>query len=263
MTQPKNIFENLSRYEIKSATIGMILGDSNIQMRATNARMQIAHTPKVEDYVQLKAKVLGQIPGVTLNYTHVMHNNRKLGKIYPQIRAWSTTHKYFTNMSKRFYKPEKKVTKEILNALTPMGLAFWYMDDGSLTLHHNVVRSKLDESLSTQERSISSRTICLHTQGFSYEEQELIVTWLKDEHSIDARIKPSKKKNWKIFMNTTNAKKFVDVVRPYVLAVPSMHYKIDFKYVKDDSTLLKYNADHWTTEEGQERLALRYPEMMI
>lgn len=233
----------------------MILGDSNIQMRATNARMQLAHAPKSEDYVAIKATVLGQVPGVTLKYTHVIHKNRKLNKEYPQIRCWSNGHPYFTKMYTKFYTPKKKVTKDILSSLTPMGLAFWYMDDGHLSLKHNVVRSVKDIGTKPQERSISSRTIYLNTQGFSYEEHEAIVLWLKQTYDIDARIKSSKKKNWMIFMNTGNARKFVDIVRPYVLGVPSMWYKIDFKYVNGDPALLKYNIDYWTTEQGHERLA--------
>ena len=255
MSQPKNVFENLNKYEIKSAAIGMVLGDSNLQVRAKNARMQLAHSPKVRDYVQVKSNVLSQIPGVWMRFTDVVHHNRKLGKEYPQIRAWTNSHEFFTDLHKRLYKPKKLVTRSLLNSVTPIGLAFWYMDDGHLSLKRNAIRSEEDKSKPYQERSISSRTIYLNTQGFSLEENQLIVEWLKDVYGVEARVKSSKNKNWKIYMNTRNAKNLVDIVRDYVLVIPSMHYKIDFKYVNDNAELLKYNVSNYTMEEEHERLA--------
>lgn len=244
MSQPNSIFDKLSRHEIRSATLGMCLGDCNLQMRAKNARMQFAHSPKVEGYVGIKVKVINQIPGVKLKYKHVLHNDPRVNKQYPTIRGWTNTHPYFTKMRKKLYNPIKKVTKRALNSITPIGLAFWYMDDGHLSLKHNAIRSNADLNKSPQERSISSRTIILNTQGFSKKENQLICKWLLQKWKIESRVKSDKNKYWKLFINTSNSRKFVDIIRPYVIEIPCMHYKIDFKYVKDNPNLLKYNVYH-------------------
>ncbi|BDI15577.1 hypothetical protein ANSO36C_13790 [Nostoc cf. commune SO-36] len=56
---------------------------------------------------------------------------------------------------------KKLVSMDWLNRITPEGLAWWYMDDGSL-------------SLSPQ----GSPQIQLHTEGFSGAENQLIASWL-------------------------------------------------------------------------------------
>lgn len=250
---PSKLYEKLNRHELRSAVIGMVLGDSNLQMRAKNARMQMAHSPLVRDYVELKGMILRQIPGMKYSFSDVIHKNRKLGKEYPQIRVWTSSHPLLTKIRDRIYRPKKKLTKGILSSLTPLGLSLWYMDDGHLSLHHNVKRYTTDGERSVQERSISSRPLILSTHSFSKEENEMICYWLKHKWEIDARVKTSK--GHFVYMNTKNARKFVDVVRSYVLAVPSMHHKINFKYKTDDPELLRFNIDHWIKEEGHERTA--------
>lgn len=254
---PSKIYRNLSRHELRSAVIGMVLGDANLQMRATNARIQISHKPAVEDYVQLKGFVLGQVPGLKFKYTPVIHKNRKLDREYPQLRVWTGVHPFLTEMRDRLYKPKKRVTRGLLSSLTDLGFAFWFMDDGHLSLHHNKKRYATEVNSVASERSICARNYVLNTHGFSYEEQELICSWLKSRYGVAARIKKEKRGGtFFIFVNTTNARILCDVVRPYVLDVPSMHYKIDFRYVTDTSELLRYNIDFWTEdcvmEEGQE-----------
>ncbi|BAU15110.1 hypothetical protein LEP3755_56670 [Leptolyngbya sp. NIES-3755] len=56
---------------------------------------------------------------------------------------------------------QKRVSEEWLHRITPEGLAWWYMDDGSL-------------SLSPQ----GSSQIQIHTEGFSEPENQLLAEWL-------------------------------------------------------------------------------------
>ena len=247
---PSKLYEKLNRHELRSAVIGMTLGDANIQMRATNARMQMAHSPLVRDYVEIKGIILRQIPGLKFSAKDVIHVNRKLNKEYPQIRVWTSGHPFITHMRQRIYRPTKHLNKGLLESLTPLGLAIWYMDDGHLGIHHNVKRYVTDTDRSTSERSISSRSLILCSHSFSVEENVVIRDWLQSRWGIDSRVKNSK--GFRIFMNTENARKFVDIVRPYVLAVPSMHHKINFKYKNTSPELLRFNIDYWTKEEGHE-----------
>lgn len=247
---PSKLYKNLSRHELRSAVIGMTLGDTNLQKHGINARMHMAHSPSVEDYVLLKKYVVQQVPGLWLRYKPVIHQNRKLKKAYPQLRVWSKTHPFLTKIRDRFYRPTKQINKGILESLTPLGLAFWYMDDGHLSLHYNVKRYTTDEDRKPSERSLSSRPLILNTHSFSFEENEVIVQWLLSRWGIESRVKKSK--GYFVYMNTKNAKKFVDIIRPYVLPVASMHHKLDFKYKTDSPELLRFNIEYWTTKEGHE-----------
>jgi hypothetical protein len=124
------------------------------------------------------------------------------------------------------------------------------MDDGHLDLHRNAVRSKLDKYRTYGERSISARNITIGTHGFSEKENLIVCEWLAERWGIDARVKRSKGKYFYIYMNTGNARRFVDVVRQFVLAVPSMRYKIDFQYKNPKQELERFNIGHWVTPKG-------------
>lgn len=250
---PSKMYEKLSRHELRSAVIGMTLGDFNLQLHGVNARAQTSHSPKVRDYVELKGVIMRQIPGLRFSYKDVVHENRKLGKSYPQIKIWTSTHPFLTKLRARLYRPEKRINKGILESLTPLGLALWFMDDGHLSLHYNVKRYTTDKDRSPCERSISSRPLIMNTHSFSERENEVICSWLLSRWGIDCQVKRSK--GFFVYMNTENARKFVDVVRPFVLAVPSMYHKINFKYKNASPELLRFNIEYWTLEEGQERAA--------
>jgi len=240
---PSKLYQKLSRHELRSALLGMVLGDASLQMRATNARLNMAHKPSVEDYAQLKRYILQQVPGVWVKYKVVQHQNRKLGKVYPSLRIWSGVHPFFTKMRNRLYAPHKRINRGILASLTDLGFALWFMDDGHLSLHHNVRRYETDEGTSASDRSICSRNYILNTHSFSREENEMIVEWMEARWNIKARVKEERRgKTFYVFLNTTNARRLADVVRPYVLPVPSMHYKIDFRYTEKSSALLRYNG---------------------
>jgi len=228
----------------------MVLGDFNLQLHGVNARAQTSHSPTVRDYVEIKGIIMHQIPGLTYSFKDVIQQNRKLGKSYPQIKVWTSTHPFLTKLRERMYRPKKQLNKGILESLTPLGLALWYMDDGHLSIHHNVVRYSADSSRTTSERSVSSRPLIMNTHSFTKEENEVICSWLKSRWSIDSQVKHSK--GFFIYMNTNNARKFVDIVRPYVLAVPSMHYKLNFKYKNTSPELLRFNIEYWTMEKGHE-----------
>lgn len=257
-------YRNLTRHELRSAVIGMLLGDASIQKHGAHCRLQIAHKVGFREYLGLKGEILRQIPGVSFSIGEYKTTDKRTGVVYPYVQGRTSTHPVFTQVRSRFYKPKKVVTKGILSSLTPLGLALWFMDDGHLQIQYNRSRYVTDIDRSVSERSISARNVVLNTQGFSVQENEMIVKWLKERHSIEARVKldnRDRKRNrgGSVFMNTTNARKFVDIVRDFVLPVECMQYKVDFKYKTEKDEFLRYNLEYWlndrATEEAQERVA--------
>ncbi|MCT7984566.1 hypothetical protein NG796_14800 [Laspinema sp. A4] len=106
---------------------------------------------------------------------------------------------------------KKRVSHEWLKQITPEGLAWFYMDDGSLSI------------------SQGSPSIQLHTEGYSVEENQLIADWLKDcGYPAKIMFYTSKKDDGSktypyIRLNADTTRKFVDELQPY--SIPSMDYK--------------------------------------
>ena len=199
------IFEDLSSRELKSVMLAMAIGDANFGVKndCINAFLQVAHSPKVRDYVEVKRLILSQVPGIRCYVGDYLQKNRKLGKVYPTIRLSTNSHQNVTKIWKRVYRPKKSVNEGVLNSLTPLGLAIWYMDDGHLSIQHNVKRYITDIDRFPAERSISSRPIIFNTHKFSYDENCLIAEWLTTRWGVQSRVKPDRKRNlFFVYANT-------------------------------------------------------------
>jgi hypothetical protein len=110
-------------------------------------------------------------------------------------------------------KPEgikKRVSLDWLNCITSEGLAWWYMDDGSL-------------SLSPQ----GSPRIQFHTEGYSAEENQLIACWFTSR-GYPAKVQACRNVHrntcYQIVSLGANAsRKLLENLQPY--AIPTMAYK--------------------------------------
>jgi hypothetical protein len=104
----------------------------------------------------------------------------------------------------------KTVTQDWLSRITPEGLAWWYMDDGSL-------------SLSPQ----GSPQIQFHTEGYSIRENHLIADWLAALGYV-AKVRSytrsrSAKRYFYISLGAQSARKLLVDLQPF--SIPAMDYK--------------------------------------
>lgn len=120
----------------------------------------------------------------------------------------------FTFLSKNLYSNEgrKKISLKYLNKLKPLGLAIWWMDDGSLINHKG------------------SRYGRLCTESFNYEEHILLQKYFKQKWDIDVSIKEEKGKYYFLRFNVESLKKLFTIIYKDICHVPSMIYKIDLNY---------------------------------
>lgn len=208
----------LSQKELRSALIGMTLGDMCIcyTRGSVNAHIAMTHSVKQREYVEWKADIIRKIPGITVKITDKI--TRFDNKVYPQLRLTSTNSKFLNHIHKSMYDDVKKVDRYQLDRLTPLGIALWYMDDGNLAFHYK--KNKLDE------KYISGREVMLNTQSFSYEEHLIIQQYFQEVWDISVRIHRNKG-SFRITMNGTEGKKFLDITKEY--ALPSMSYKFDLR----------------------------------
>lgn len=131
---------------------------------------------------------------------------------FPNIK-----HKYdtlYSYIGKYLYSNEgrKKISPSYLKELSPLGLAIWWMDDGSLC------------------NSKGNRWGKLCTECFNYEEHILLQKYFKEKWNIDVKITKEKDKYYFINFNATALRKLISIIYKYVLEVPCMVYKIDMDY---------------------------------
>lgn len=104
----------------------------------------------------------------------------------------------------------KQVTERWLEKIDARALAYWYMDDGSVSRGKG--RGNSGELLSSS----------LHTEGFSLSENELLAHFLAERFGVSAQVRPQRKYFY-IYLPRKEAIRLAGIVAPYLH--PSMRYK--------------------------------------
>lgn len=199
-----------TKHEFNSAMIGIILGDGSMPKKNC---LYIRHGGKQLSYVDEKVEYLSNYlhpqslrSSVDKNgykYRYAYYNDFKLQYLYKDIYAGKNN--------------EKALKTSIINRINEISLAFIYMDDGCLSL-----RGK-------KTGCIRSREIHLNVQSFSMHEVKQLRNHILNKFGIDFHITTDKGKP-RLWCNTKNTIKFLEIVSPIVKEFPSMHYKLDLKY---------------------------------
>ena len=184
--------------------IGSILGDGSISHYAGYFRYCEEHSFKQKEYLLWKNKFLNYNQNTRIRT--IKNNKHKLFSIRKNSKS-------FKELYHLFYPNGKKVvTQEILDKLTPLGLAVWYMDDGNLNYYCNSVN--------------------ISTHGFSFEENQLISQWFESNFNIKTKIMKQKSRNrgikhfnYYIAMYGKNTQIFINIIKYFI--IPSMKYKIE------------------------------------
>jgi hypothetical protein len=111
------------------------------------------------------------------------------------------------------FKPNKKrIINEIYikDLITPISLAFWYMDDGGRAYYKN-------------KRSLTDMACILNTQSFTVKEVKLLISILNTKFNLNTFIAYNKKKPI-IYIPNKNYKIFYNLINPYV--IDTFRYKL-------------------------------------
>ena len=200
--------------ESRNLLIGMLLGDGTI---SNNNVFKIAHSESQKDYLEWKVKQLKEA-GIRNNGI----------KSYIKTKGYTTgVPVYYTQLNiipfikvlrKVFYK-EKKIlgNRKLLNRLDAKGIAIWYMDDG----HINLRKDKDGRPMGFYIKlSICRPRIEVQTIIDFFKEQWNINFYMFHEGKI--------KDSYSLCCGTKEGLKFIEIIKPYVLQVPSMLYKITY-----------------------------------
>ena len=212
-----------NKLEFKGAVVGMLLGDACIANRdRKTAHLQLAHTKSDEEYVIYKAKMLNW-----LNETKCKEGKSTVnGKVYPYVAARTLSHPFYTKLgNEMYYDGRKTITEHLLKCLTPLGLALWYMDDGTLA------------------GEVGFRCPFMCTHNFNKVENELIARMVHKKFGVTFRVTKKNHKDKTYFwlrLRRGDREKFFEIIEKFV--PECMKRKIDPDYYINDQLYFEKNV---------------------
>lgn len=203
--------------EIKGALIGTLLGDSYITNRGEFGCEQVS-----EKLINLKADILKKIHPDIKVYLHSRQRepsdfNKNPKRTYI---VQTNKHPYFQKLRDELYINDKQVSSSILNKLTPMGIALWFMDDGYCDY----------------KKSNSTKTLRFCTDSFDEFSIKQLQTYFNNVLAIPTKVMMHKARQGytpkpRVSIGGSEPmQKFVALVYKYFL--PEFYYKIDLHYTE-------------------------------
>ena len=195
--------------------MGSLLGDGSLRLHEPyrNARFSFRHTITQREYFSWKVNALREISSSRCVWEQPGdgYPNAKEKLRYQSLALESLTELYrLTHDGKQF-----RIRRKWLNMLTPLSLAIWWFDDGSLIAN--------------------TRKGVLCTDGFPREEIELLSRYLAVVWKVRAHVgavgttgrRANYYRLW--FRSTEELKKFMHIILPFV-PVPAVLPKVMLLY---------------------------------
>lgn len=196
--------------ESRNLLIAMLLGDGTI---SNNNVFKLAHCAEQQDYLEWKIQQLKD---------HALRNNGlkwytsskgyNVGKqvCYTQLNIMP----FIKVLRRVFYRPKKIIgNRKMLNRLDAKGIAIWYMDDGYI--NHRRTNGKCHGFYIKIATCVNEEQI------------QVVIDYFKEVWDVNFyRFKEGK--GYSLCCGTKEGLKFIEIVKPYVEQVPSMHHKIQF-----------------------------------
>lgn len=181
--------------------LGMLLGDGSLIRRGETAALTWSHSIDQLDYLEWSVNALGSIARRTGKATsgYGSHIERAMTLHAPGI----------ADLFEGFDTPNGSLPERVADMLTPLALAYWYMDDGSLS--HN----------DGQEDRAS-----LSTHALDDDAQKTLRLGLQ-RLGIESVSQSTTKGNF-IRVNADSADLMFSMIAPYI--PPSMQYKLPSYY---------------------------------
>ena len=188
-----------------SLIVGSLLGDGTMRIGqgAINANFKVEHGLMQKDLVISKYEILK--PWV-LTKPKISYRYNIDGSKYEKSWWFRTVrHSKLTEIRKTFYPNGKKIIPQAIDVwLSTPALAWWIMDDGCYS------KSKIDIS----------------TYSFALAEVERLLKLINHKFSVTGKYFKDRDKGFRMYFNTTETKRLVDLIEPYV--IDSMRYKIGY-----------------------------------
>lgn len=187
----------------KSIIVGNLLGDGHLetQTKGKTYRLRVEHSISQKTYVdwqyQKMAGLVGTPPRVNLKSRN--------GKVSQNCKFDTLSSSSLRFFGQSFYQNgKKKIPRIIKKLLTPLALAVWFMDDGSIKSNHH-------------------RALVFNTQCFSEPDLKKLQQALAENFGIETVLR-KQKEGKQIYVLSQSVEKFIKIISPNLL--PSMKYKL-------------------------------------
>lgn len=193
--------------KVRDLVLFMTLGDGTLNRQS--GYLAIRHCDTQKDYIEWKRNLIKS--NIKTTEPYFVSNNG-----YGAWEIRTKSYKFIKTYRKFMYPNNVKniANRRILDKLNPLGLAIWYMDDGGLS------QKKQNGVVVANELMINTH-ICK-------EDNQIIIDYFKEVWDIN--FSQVKNKNaYRLRCGTKEARKFLDIVRPYVSQVKSMEHKLNIK----------------------------------
>jgi hypothetical protein len=191
---------NTLHYTLKEFLKGTILGDGSF---SSKREIVVSHSDDNQkfynDFIEKIFNGISSTRSGVSGYgsnmkTHNIHAFPEIEDIYNELYSTDNT--------------RKLPTFEYLNTLSPIALATWYMDDGSLAVHNK------------ENRQVKA---CLHVEGFGSDTVELISSWF-NSRGFECNTIVNKRGNKELRLSPKGTNSFLYHIAPYVLK--EFNYKL-------------------------------------
>jgi hypothetical protein len=163
--------------------LGSLLGDSSITSPDRNLQgMAFGHCEAQRKLLEFKHSVLSQLGvsdirwGANGGYPKKDGTEKLHGRFFVNGNPALSS---FIDKSGIWREGKKRVTAEWLDRIGPLGLAVWHADDGSLNTH-------------VDSNGTVSHVVSISTHGFTREDHELMVGWLRWKWGVRAEVKTAR-----------------------------------------------------------------------
>ncbi|GAB3481516.1 intein-containing recombinase RecA [Nocardiopsis coralliicola] len=193
----------------RQLVFGSLMGDGALSPNTrgrTGTRFRMGHGQQQAAYLDWKTGLLG-------NIGHSRSTNDR-GAVFADFTPLPELHELREVMY--FGDGHKHLTWEFLKSLTPLALAVWYMDDGSLTVRSKGVQQRTEGGSGRIE-------ICV--EAMSPGSRDRLVGYLRDTHGLDVRLRSAGARDTAVLVfSTDSSARFQEMIASYV--PESMDYKL-------------------------------------
>lgn len=192
--------------DIKDVLIGILLGDAHIMKRSStgNARLMYAQTAIAHKaYFEYVYSFFHSFCAKDYTTQTKVSRDKRTNKIYSSISFTTMQLPCFNVFRELFYVSNvKTVPNNIYELLTPKGLAFWIMDDGSK----------------------QGKGLHISVYAFSNEDVDKLMYVLQDKFNLKCSIHYNRENKPRIFIFKESMENLINLVKPYF--IPEMLYKL-------------------------------------
>lgn len=179
--------------------LGSLLGDASLKRHEgyRNARFSFKHSVRQEEYFFWKVKLVKEVSS-SKDWWYQEEEDPS-GKKVKKIRYQSAALPALTDIYDRTTDKEGDLSfkKEWLKLLTPLSLAIWWMDDGSIIAN--------------------GRKGVFCTDSFGYESQVVLSNYLKNQWKVDTKVGKAGQKHHRLYIySPNNLKDLLRIIMPHI-----------------------------------------------